>query len=98
VFLPTSATHDIAGSGGSGGEADSQNIDVNKPYEGKVRLQHSYFLATMLNFRSLPHFIFDCVILCLSMMFFFGGMNILVSKGQIENYHQKWRFNLEEWF
>ena len=71
---------------------------MNKPYEPKVRLQYSYFLATITNFRSTPHFIFDCVALIMSITFWYGGLNCLRNKGYIDNYHDYWRIDLEKWF
>ena len=61
-------------------------------------MHHSYFLATMLNFRSLGHVVFDVVMLLTAIAFFFGGMNNLYRKGYITNYHQRWTIELDNWF
>lgn len=114
VYLPSNSDHfsgTIAnfggsGSGGSGdtggpNAASSSNVDQEasgKIYEPKVRLMHSYFLSTMINFRSSWHFLFDLVILCMSIAFWFGGMNNLVKQGYIENYHTAWRIDINKWF
>ena len=97
VYLPSAQESNpiaaFAGGSGGSGEADT-GMSVGKPYEAKVRLQHSYFLATMLNMRSLGHFVFDITCLMLSITLFFGAMNILVSKGQIANFHDSWKIDL----
>ena len=101
VYLPQSVgeTPAIASFGGSGtsGAADGDLEDssaAKKGYTPKVLLQHSYFLATMLNLRSLAHFIFDVAALVLALILFLGGLDILVDKGYMDDYHQKWRINL----
>lgn len=93
MYLPNLAGQEkqYFGSGGSG-EPDNElgKNEMEKLKQPKVRLQHSYYYATIINFRSLPHFAFDMVLLFLATTFFFGGMSNLVAKGRMENYHQKW--------
>ena len=78
VYLPSSSQDNELGASSSQG------------YQAKVRLQHSYFLATILNFRGTMHFSFDVCLIIASLLFFFGAMTLLVNKGQVSNYHQGW--------
>ena len=89
--MPNSASSEAiyAGSGGSGEPADNEfgPTQEEKQKQPKLRLQHSYYYATIINFRSLAHFIFDMCLLFAATTFFYGGMSTLVAKGQIQNYH-----------
>ena len=77
--------------GGSGEVRPDNENGISKALEPKIRLQHDYFLATMLNFRSTAHFVFDTVMLILSIILFLASLDILVSKKQMENYHALWQ-------
>ena len=89
--MPSTGDNNAISFGGSGeAQPDNENGIVNA-LEPKLRLQHSYFLATMTNFRSTSHFIFDAIIFIMSVMFLLASLDILVNKGQMENYHSLWQ-------
>ena len=94
IYMPSTGTGDNnAISFGGSGEAqpDNENGNIANALEPKLRLQHSYFLATMTNFRSTSHFIFDTVMFIMSVMFLLASLDILVNKGQMESYHSLWQ-------
>ena len=104
IYLPsTEAKENIqmySASGGSGGQGDNeaaaqfqQQFDK---YEPKVRMYHSYFLATILNFRSMGHACCDACLIIISLLFFFGGMSALVEKQVIGDYHVTWARGKDE--
>ena len=100
VYLPATSNNPYSISGGSG-SADNElgsSQTISNQYEPKVRLQHSYFLATMLNFRSTPHFCCDVCMLLAAITFFFGGMQVLREKGKLGNYHEPWVVDGEYWY
>ena len=87
VYLPGGNDNEntVGGGGDSGGSGDS---DVSpKNYVAKLRMQHSYFLSTILNFRSTAHFCCDICLILTSMVFFFGALSTMVQKGRLDNYH-----------
>ena len=96
VYMPTSDSKDnmpisYSVSGGSGGMGDDEvQVKNIEKYEPRVRMYHSYFLATLLNFRSMGHIVCDFCLVILTMIFFFGGMSALVNKNVIEDYHKTW--------
>ena len=83
-------------SGGSGGQGDNTAPQQVEKYEPKVRMYHSYFLATILNFRSLGHIICDACLIILSLILFFGGMSALAEKNIIGDYHSPWAYNKDD--
>lgn len=64
-------------SAGSGGQADNEFGPTadEKLKQAKVRLQHSYFYATVINFKTLPHFAFDLLMLFSAAFFFYGALS-----------------------
>ena len=65
---------------------ETSAMALNREYQPKVRMHHEYFLASMQNFRAVEHFACDVCLIIGTIVFLFGGLNILVAKGKIEPY------------
>ena len=53
-------------------------------------MTHSYYLDTLSQIRLVPRVITDLLLICFTMLFLFAALSLLVEKGYMDNYHEKW--------